>query len=108
MVAGLQNSMVFLLIIKGFKITPVRILLKAKDVMLGFEEATTVSKDISAKDAIVSMSRKGLSIVAALHGNKTIVGIMADCDLRKLLENNEVRSLTFERSIRASEIKQKQ
>lgn len=64
-----------------------KLVMKVHDVMLSVEETATVSTDASLKNAIVAMSKKGLSIVTAVD-NGCIKGILTDGDLRRLLEAN--------------------
>lgn len=72
-----------------------KLLMRVRDVMIPYEETAVVDESISLKDAIVAMSKRGLSIVTALNDEK-IAGILTDGDLRRLLENNtEIYSLNF-------------
>lgn len=72
-----------------------KLIMKVYDVMLNPEETAVVSSKCSLKEAIVAMSRKGLSIVTAVENNK-ITGILTDGDLRRLLENEaDIYSLSF-------------
>jgi arabinose-5-phosphate isomerase len=64
-----------------------QILMKVSDVMLESKETAVVDNKATLKQAIVEMSRRGLSIVTAVH-NGQICGILTDGDLRRLLENN--------------------
>lgn len=74
-----------------------KLLLRVSDVMLYEGDTAIVSEGASLKDAIVSMSKKGLSIVTALNNNGKISGILTDGDLRRLLENNaNIYSLQME------------
>lgn len=72
-----------------------KLLLRVQDVMLSIEETAVVKENVSLKEAIVIMSKKGLSIVTALKDDK-IAGILTDGDLRRLLENNaDIYALRF-------------
>lgn len=64
-----------------------KILYKVENVMLKREETAIVSLNASLKEAIVEMSKKGLSIVSAIE-NDNICGILTDGDLRRMLEQN--------------------
>lgn len=72
-----------------------KLIMKVYDVMLNTEETAVINPGCSLKEAIVAMSKKGLSIVTALDGKK-IAGILTDGDLRRLLENEtDIYSLSF-------------
>ncbi len=72
-----------------------KLIIKVSDVMLGMEKTAIVAKECSLKEAIVAMSKKGLTIVTALNGKK-IAGILTDGDLRRLLESEaDIYSLPF-------------
>ena len=64
-----------------------KLLYKVENIMIKKEETATVPLNASLKEAIVEMSRKGLSIVCALE-NEEICGILTDGDLRRMLEHN--------------------
>lgn len=64
-----------------------KLLYKVENVMIKKEETAIISPNVSLKEAIVEMSRKGLSIVCALEDEK-ICGILTDGDLRRMLEHN--------------------
>lgn len=64
-----------------------KLLMRVQDVMLTVEETAVVSPEASLKDAIVEMSKRGLSIVVAVEEGH-IKGILTDGDLRRLLESN--------------------
>lgn len=73
-----------------------KLLMRVKDVMLPANETAVVENSVSLKEAIVAMSKKGLSVVIALN-DKEIAGILTDGDLRRLLENNtDIYSLFLE------------
>lgn len=72
-----------------------KLLLHVKDVMLCANDTAVVDDNASLKEAIVAMSKRGLSIVTAIKDSK-IIGILTDGDLRRLLENNaDIYSLEF-------------
>lgn len=72
-----------------------KLLLHVKDVMLCANDTAIVDDKASLKEAIVAMSKRGLSIVTAVKDSK-IIGILTDGDLRRLLENNaDIYSLEF-------------
>lgn len=72
-----------------------KLLLHVKDVMLCANDTAVVDDNASLKEAIVAMSKRGLSIVTAVKDSK-IIGILTDGDLRRLLENNaDIYSLEF-------------
>lgn len=73
-----------------------KLLLCAKDVMIEAKDSAVVDLNISLKDAIISMSRKGASMVTALDDSGKVAGILTDGDLRRLLEaKSDIYSLEF-------------
>ncbi|MEQ3307457.1 KpsF/GutQ family sugar-phosphate isomerase [Fusobacterium varium] len=64
-----------------------KLLYKVENIMIKKEETAIVSSDVSLKEAIVEMSKKGLSIVCAIEDGN-ICGILTDGDLRRMLEHN--------------------
>lgn len=72
-----------------------KLIMRVSDVMIKTEETAIIAPDCSLKEAIVAMSKKGLTIVTALSGKK-ISGILTDGDLRRLLESGaDIYSLPF-------------
>ena len=64
-----------------------KLLYKVENIMIKKEETATISLNASLKEAIVEMSKRGLSIVCALE-NEKLCGILTDGDLRRMLEHN--------------------
>lgn len=72
-----------------------KLLMKVEDVKLPIEDTAVVNPEATLKEAIISMSKRGLSIVTALSALE-IKGILTDGDLRRLLENHaDIYSLSF-------------
>ena len=64
--------------------------------MIEAKDSAVVDLNISLKDAIISMSRKGASMVTALDDSGKVAGILTDGDLRRLLEaKSDIYSLEF-------------
>lgn len=73
-----------------------KLFMTVKDVMINAEDTAVVGKGSSLSEAIVAMSKRGLSIVTEVE-NQKINGILTDGDLRRLLENNaDIYSLQFD------------
>ena len=73
-----------------------KLFMTVKDVMINAEDTAVVGKGYSLSEAIVAMSKRGLSIVTEVE-NRKINGILTDGDLRRLLENNaDIYSLQFD------------
>lgn len=73
-----------------------KLFMTVKDVMINAEDTAVVGKGSSLSEAIVAMSKRGLSIVTEVE-NRKINGILTDGDLRRLLENNaDIYSLQFD------------
>lgn len=62
-----------------------KILMKVSDIMHQNDEKPVVDKNVSLKDAIVEMSKKGQGLVTAID-NGQIAGVITDGDLRRALE----------------------
>ncbi len=63
-----------------------KLVLRTSDVMIDRESTAVIGPDASLQDAIVAMSRRGMTMVTVLDGD-TLLGILTDGDLRRLLEH---------------------
>ena len=61
-------------------------LLTVKDLMHAGEQIPTVTATTAMKDVIYEMSRKGLGIATVQDGAGTLLGVITDGDLRRLME----------------------
>lgn len=64
-------------------------LLHVREVMHAGERLPAVATTASMRDAIYEMSKKGLGITAVVDGDRRLVGVISDGDLRRLLERDE-------------------
>lgn len=62
--------------------------LKVKDLMHSGDDIPVVSKDTAMKDVIYEMSRKGLGLATVLDANSSLLGVITDGDLRRLMERD--------------------
>lgn len=70
-----------------------RLLLRVSDLMHGGERIPTVTEDVSLKDALLEMTRKGLGLTAVLNPQGQVIGVYTDGDLRRTLDQGvDVRS----------------
>ncbi len=63
-----------------------RLLVRVSDIMHSGEENAVVSSGTTLREAIVEMSRKGLSMVSVEDSEHNLLGIITDGDLRRMLE----------------------
>lgn len=63
-----------------------RLLLRVQDIMHTGDKIPAVSGDVSIRDGLVEMSRKGLGMTAIVDGERRICGIFTDGDLRRALD----------------------
>jgi len=63
-----------------------RLLLHVEDVMRKGEQLPMVAPDTSLRDGLVEMSRKGLGMTAVVDGQRRVLGIYTDGDLRRTLD----------------------
>ena len=63
-----------------------RLLLRVSDVMRSGSEVPAVSSDVSLKDGLMEMTEKGLGMTAIVDGDRKILGIFTDGDLRRALD----------------------
>ena len=64
-----------------------RLLLRVSDVMRTDGEVPAVASDVSLKDGLMEMTEKGLGMTAIVDGERKIVGIFTDGDLRRALDD---------------------
>ena len=57
-------------------------------------EKPQVGPDASLKEIIVEMTRKRLGVTAVVDGNKSLLGIITDGDLRRMLERDGVEKVS--------------
>ena len=63
-----------------------KLLVKVEDLMHRGDENAIVSEDSSLYEAIVEMSKKGLTMVNIVDNTSTLKGIITDGDLRRMLD----------------------
>ena len=63
-----------------------RLLLRVSDVMRTDSEVPAVQADVSLRDGLMEMTEKGLGMTAIVDGNRRILGIFTDGDLRRALD----------------------
>lgn len=72
-----------------------KLLYKVQDLMISGNGNAKVQENALLKDAIVELSRKGLGIVNIVSKDDSLIGVITDGDLRRLLENEvDVYKLT--------------
>lgn len=72
-----------------------KLILKVRDLMAYGNENAVVDVDVSVKDAIIELSKKGLGAVTVRDNDNNILGIITDGDLRRQLEKGaDVYALT--------------
>lgn len=64
-----------------------KMLMRVQDVMVVGKDIPFVTREVLLSEAIMEMNRKRLGVVAVVDGEKHLVGILTDGDLRRLLEN---------------------
>lgn len=65
-----------------------KLLVKVKNLMYSGNEDAVVIEGATLHQAIVEMSKKGLSMVTIVDGENNIKGIITDGDLRRMLDKN--------------------
>ena len=65
-----------------------KLLVRVKDIMYSGEQDAVVREGSSLQQAIVEMSKKGLSMVSIVDGEEHLKGIITDGDLRRMLERS--------------------
>lgn len=65
-----------------------KLLVRVKNLMYSGNEDAVVIEGATLHQAIVEMSKKGLSMVTIVDGEKNIKGIITDGDLRRMLDKN--------------------
>ena len=65
-----------------------KLLVKVKNLMYTGEDDATVPEGSTLHQAIVEMSKKGLSMVTIIDDDNNIKGIITDGDLRRMLDKN--------------------
>lgn len=71
-----------------------RLLVHVRDLMHAGEALPVVGADVSLKEALLEMTRKGLGMTAVVEGEHRLVGIFTDGDLRRCLDRDiDVRSV---------------
>lgn len=63
-----------------------RLLLKVEEMMVSGDGVPIVKKNVFLKDAILEMTSKRLGATCVVDGNGSLVGIITDGDLRRLLQ----------------------
>ncbi len=63
-----------------------RLLLKIEELMVSGDAVPKVNIDIPIRDAILEMTSKRLGATCVVDGNNTLLGIITDGDLRRLLQ----------------------
>ena len=66
-----------------------KLLLRTADIMAKDNENSKILSSASLKDAIIEMSKKGLSIVTVVDKMDNILGVVTDGDIRRLLEKGK-------------------
>jgi len=63
-----------------------KLIAKVDDLMKRDDENAIIYHQVSLKDAIVELSKKGLGIVTVVNDDKQLMGVITDGDLRRKLE----------------------
>lgn len=72
-----------------------KLFIKVQDIMAFGDDNAIIPKDVTLKNAIVEMGKKGLGIVTVVNTENTIAGVVTDGDLRRQLEKGvDVYGLT--------------
>jgi arabinose-5-phosphate isomerase len=82
-----------------------RLLLHVEDVMRKGNDIPMVSADTLLADGLVEMSRKGLGMTAIVDGDRRILGIFTDGDLRRTLDRQVDVHTTAMRSVMTARCK---
>ena len=73
-----------------------RLLMRVSDVMRTGDRIPTVSDEVSLRDALLEMTEKGLGMTAIVDGERRILGIYTDGDLRRTLDTGaDIRTTTI-------------
>lgn len=73
-----------------------RLLVHVRDLMHKDAALPTVGASASLKEALLEMTRKGLGMTAIVDGDRRLLGIFTDGDLRRLLDDDvDVRSASI-------------
>ncbi|PNS09378.1 KpsF/GutQ family sugar-phosphate isomerase [Solilutibacter silvestris] len=67
-----------------------RLLLHIRDVMHGGDSVPTVPADATLGEALVEMSRKRLGMTAVVDGERHLLGLFTDGDLRRTLDDDGI------------------
>ena len=66
-----------------------RLLLRVEDVMHTGDMIPAVGKQVSLSDGLVEMTQKGLGMTAIVDGDRRLLGIFTDGDLRRALDDGQ-------------------
>ncbi|HEX2492659.1 MAG TPA: KpsF/GutQ family sugar-phosphate isomerase [Steroidobacter sp.] len=74
-----------------------RLLLHVEDVMRTGEQLPMVSPQTTLRDGLLEMSRKGLGMTAVVDGQRRVLGVFTDGDLRRTLDRPvDIRTLRMD------------
>lgn len=65
-----------------------KLILKVADLMVKDKDIPKIGKDKLLMDAITEMSKKGIGVVSVIDEDNTLVGIITDGDLRRIIEKH--------------------
>lgn len=65
-----------------------KLILKVSDLMVKDKDIPKIGKDKLLMDAITEMSKKGIGVVSVIDEDNTLVGIITDGDLRRIIEKH--------------------
>jgi arabinose-5-phosphate isomerase len=63
-----------------------RLLLRVSDVMRTDAQVPAVTPDVTLRDGLMEMTEKGLGMTAIIDGDRSVIGIFTDGDLRRALD----------------------
>jgi len=63
-----------------------RLLLRVADIMHTGDKIPAVGREVSLRDGLVEMSQKGLGMTAIVDGDRRLLGVFTDGDLRRALD----------------------
>lgn len=66
-----------------------KLLLKVDDLMVKGEDIPRIQKNAFLVDAITEISKKGIGVVSVVNRENTLVGIITDGDLRRIIERRK-------------------
>ncbi|MEM1173225.1 MAG: KpsF/GutQ family sugar-phosphate isomerase [Pseudomonadota bacterium] len=73
-----------------------RLLLRVSDIMHTGDAVPAVLPDVPLRDGLVEMTQKGLGMTAVVDGDRRILGIFTDGDLRRILDDGvDIRETTM-------------